>query len=113
MDEILKWTEERQDAQRSFESLIGQSGAAIEAAQALRRMHAPVAESQPHAPSSTKPAGVYDADGKPLSAIGSDAWHATMAHRARIEDQERSARAGTLEGDIEAMNEADDRALGL
>jgi hypothetical protein len=113
MAEILQWTEERQDAQRSFESLIGQSGAAIEAAQALRRMHAPVAEGQPPAPSTTRPAGVYDANGNSLSAIGSDAWHATMEHRRRMEDQARSARAGTLEGDIEAMNEADDRALGI
>lgn len=81
MGEILQWTEERQDAQRSFESLLGQSGAAIEAAQALRRMHAPVAEGQPPAPSSTKPAGVYDADGKPLSAIGSDGWREAMEYR--------------------------------
>ena len=113
MREILDLMAERQDAERAFQSLLGESAGAIEAAQAMKRMLSPVAEGKPDGPSSTKPAGVYDADGKPLSAIGSDAWRDTMAHRARMEDQARSARAGTLEGDIEAMNEADDRALGL
>lgn len=110
MAELENLLAERADAAAAFEGLLGESAHVAEIAAAVRRMQKP-AEGRPADP--PPPVGVFDAAGNSLSAIGSDAWHATMAHRARMEDQARSARAGTLEGDIEAMNEADDRALGL
>lgn len=111
MAELENLLAERADAAAAFEGLLGESAHVAEIAAAVRRMQTPAAEGRPADP--PPPVGVFDAAGNSLSAIGSDGWRDTMEYRRRMEDQERSARAGTLEGDIDAMNEADDRALGL
>lgn len=111
MREILDLMAERQDAERAFQSLLGESAGAIEASQAMKRMLSPVAEGKPDVPSSTRPAGVYDADGKPLSAIGSDPWHAAMEHRRRAAELQAAAEIGTPDALLAAADRRDDAGL--
>lgn len=111
MAELENLLAERADAAAAFEGLLGESAHVAEIAAAVRRMHAPLAEGKPDEPSSTRPAGVYDADGKPLSAIGSDGWREAMEYRRRAAELQAAAEIGTPDGLLAAADRRDDAGL--
>jgi|GEM_PF-6600370 len=109
MTEIEALMEQRLSASKALDSLLGESAQARDVAEVVRRMNSSPQGRPDDAPPRV---GVFDATGNPVDVIGAhDPYAAVMAHRHQAEALERAAQVGTPEGDIAALNEADDRAL--
>ena len=108
MAELETLIEQRRSAAKALDSLLGEDANVREAVEAMRKMQgAPIGKE----PEPEPVMGVFDANGNPVTVGGGNTYTELMEQRYRDEALARSAIAGSLESDIEARNEAEDRAL--